>query len=216
MEKYFNIRDKPREGELGGPPRLPNTIQFNEEDSCLIIIKKWLDWKTHFITLFTSFWTSISLLIIYLFGVTITSLFGILFFIGNIFLIYYTIAKWVNKTYIFIDKNKIFISCKPIPIPWISDRELKIMELQTLYSKKKIRYRHHIYGIYRQNKKVSYEVCANTYNYGKKTLIIVSNAKEALFIEKKIKQYLNFENEYISSGIWVDEPPDFLDKILGE
>jgi len=31
-----------------------------------------------------------------------------------------------------------------------------------------------------------------------------------------IKQYLNFENEYISSGIWVDEPPDFLDKILGE
>lgn len=188
----------------------PHTIQLNQAHNHITIIRRWLDWKTFYFTVFTITWNSLifSNFVPIIFTASTISLFMIPFLLVGVFLIYYTIAKWINRTYIFANRKKIIVRYQPMPCPWLGNKQLRMTNLKRLYSKKKVQY--HARGT-----NISYEVRANTHTGVDKKLVVVSNREEALFIEQILENYFNIEDEPQEGEIGGPTPPNFWHRLFG-
>jgi len=181
-------------------PEQPKSIKVKQSNHQITIIKKWFDCITVFFTGFTLFWSYMSFSkfmplflnvnqIQFLDLETIVPLlFGCIFLGFSIFLIYYTIAKWINQTYIYAYDDAIEVRHKPIL--WKDNLKLGIEQLQNLYSKK-----------IKIDQRLYFEVRAKTNNGADKKLIKVYKKEEALFIEQTLKNYLNIGNEPIKGQL---------------
>ena len=186
----------------------PSTIEFQQSDDQLTIIRKWLDWKTLYLTFFTVIW-NYSLLSTMGVAPLMTSLglFMLPFLAVGIFLIYYAIAKWVNRTYIFANDNEIIVRYQPIPCPWLGNQRLRVANLKRIYSIKKVHRN-------AQNTNISYVVRANTHTGGDQKLVVVSNQEEAVFIEGTLENYYDVKDEPQQGEIGGPKSPNFWDRLF--
>lgn len=57
------------------------------------------------------------------------------FCLGSLFILYYTIAIWVNRTYITVNDKAIVVRHKPLPLPTCHNLIKKLVKLENLYLK---------------------------------------------------------------------------------
>jgi hypothetical protein len=196
----------------------PETIKIHRNDNSLVITRKWFDLETIYITVFTIIWNSIIFptygifLVPFIRKISFESIFLVLvmlpFLIGGILLIYYTIAKWINQTYIFANHEEIIVRYQPIPVFWLKNKQLRVAKLKRLYSKKKV-------NNSGQGRNVSYEIHANTHTGADKKLVVFSSSEEALCVEKTLETYFNIEDEPRKGEIGGPKPPNFWDRLFG-
>jgi len=171
-------------------PEKPINIKVKHFNDYITIIKTWFGCTTWFFTLNSLVWFSITLPLILL-NVEFENLMalpyvlaGIIFVIVSILLLYSTIALWINKTYLIINKQGIIVRHKPIPCPKLHNNVyLRYFKLKNLYSKAKV-----------SDSSSTYEICAKTHNNTDKKIIKTNNQKEIIFLEKTLKDYLNLKD----------------------
>lgn len=171
--------------ELG----LPKHIEVEKKYSHLSIIRGWFNPAIIFLTIFCVFWDGF---MIVWFGIAISqgqwpmALFGSIHGLVGVGLTYYTIAGYINKTYISVDSRAMTI--EHAPLPFGKNKYIRSKDLKQLYSKEKV---HH--G--KNGASFSYEVHAVTAT-GSKIKIVsgLSNSDQALYIEQEIEKFLKIED----------------------
>jgi len=181
-------------------PDKPKSIKIKQSNNEITIITKWFNFNFYTLcnTGFTLVWCSISFPIFFLIllnveeGIVFSpfTIFTIPFVIAGICLLYYTIASWINRTYIFANEDAIIIRHKPIP--WRGNTNFRVVKLDKLYSKK---------NKSGNNEQIYFELHAKANNGADKKLLKVKQSEEALFIEKTLKNYFNLEDEPIEGEL---------------
>ena len=167
-------------------------IEVKHLNDSIIIIKKWQDAASIlFLTVCSLFGNLISLTGFFGFLLDF-SLGGFLivlpFCLGTLFLLYYTIAIWVNRTYITVNDKAIVVRHEPIPLPTCHNIILRLVKLENLYLKSQKTKTQH-------GTNTTYQLLARTSNNTDKKLLNFTNIDEALFVEKTLKDYLNLKDE---------------------
>jgi hypothetical protein len=163
--------------------RLPSGLRFHHRGSYIEIVYVWRDWTILFTTGFIVFWDN------QIYSMIISSanfnVIKIIFVCVSVGFNYYVLAKWLNKTYIFVSPVEMVIQHKPIP--WTGNRELQVSKIKNLYIKKKIERCENSISVF-------YKIYANT-KKGKKIELIsyLKTNKQALFIKQEVEKYLNIE-----------------------
>jgi len=170
-------------------PDKPKSIQVKQVNNEITIIKEWFNYSSLFLAIFTLVWCSITFRLYYFIlfyewtgdlGRIEIILITSPFLVGGICLPYYTIASWINKTYIFANKDAIIVRHQPIP--WKGNISVRVVKLENFYSKETVEDRG-------DNRRIYYELHAKTLNGADKKLLEVNDSEEALFIEKTLKDY---------------------------
>ena len=171
--------------ELG----IPERIEIYHRGSCMEIVRKWFDWQIPFLTAFAVVWNG------FLFswytiagknGNFALMLFPLLHVAIGIWLVYYVLAGWFNRTHIFVTPDKIEVWHEPIP--WVGNKLINAGSIRQLYTKEQV-------SRSRSGKIVKYEVHAIT--RGRRNVKLVDNlpsSEQGLFIEQEIEKYLNIPN----------------------
>ncbi|MGA1871190.1 MAG: hypothetical protein ACMUJM_21880 [bacterium] len=175
---------------------LPQHIEIDEDAIRLVIMRKWFNLKYIFFTLFTLFWDGFMImwftiaLIQKQYGM---AAFGTLHGLVGIFLTYFTIAGYINKTYIYVDNC--ILKILHHPLPWYGNIQIDSSELEQLYSKEKVTYS-------RNGQNISYDLHAKTTS-GKDVGILsgLENSEQVLFIEQEIERYLNIQDRPVRGEI---------------
>jgi len=107
----------------------------------------------------------------------------ILHVIFGVWLTYYVLMTWINKTYVRISKD--VISVKQKPIPWFGNCILSMSELKEVYSKEVVTDNVEFGKLY------SYEVHVITHS-GQRTVLLkkLFSMNQADFIVREISDYL--------------------------
>lgn len=186
---------------------IPKSIKVYQTDDGLIFTQKWGSIGLNiYITFFTTLCNGFLLFFtIVMASSTNTSgdiwvifiLLPLCLLIGFL-LIYFTLALWLNKLYIIASNEKIIIRDQPIPFPWNNNKQLRVANLERLYSKKRV--------TMSPGKSVIYEVRVNTYTGADKQLVGFSKSEEALFIEQILEDYLNIKDEPREGEISIQNP----------
>jgi hypothetical protein len=119
--------------------------------------------------------------------------FGSIHGLVGVFLTYYTIAGYLNRTYIYVDNYIMKILHQPLP--WYGNMQIGSTELEQLYSKEKVTYS-------RNGQNISYDLHAKTIA-GKdvKLLSGFENSEQVLFTEQEIERYLHIQDRAIRGEI---------------
>lgn len=191
-------------------PNKPDSIKIKQSSNEITIITKWSEGPALLYTIIYFLLFLFSILIpIYSFrtllngeGELLSFLFMTLFsivisipflFIG-ITILYYLISIWINRTYIFVNKDAINIRSKPLP--WRDNTDFRVDKLEKIYLKKiakaKVGDEEEEGGKLEKN---NFRLRAKMKNDADKNIIKVYNYEEALFIEQTLKDYLNLEDD---------------------
>ena len=109
-------------------------------------------------------------------------------------LIYFTTARWLNKTQVYVSKNTLEV--KHQPIPWFGNKRLKTKDIKQIFVKEIIR-KSNRGGI--GSKSINVEGLTSE-NKTFKLVTGVHYHQNAVLIEKKIEEYLGIENEEMSES----------------
>ena len=169
---------------------LPEKMSFTNHGTYIEFVRKWFGSKFVFLTGFVFIWNGF----LYAFYGEIAGdnaelfvyLFPLIHVGVGLGLTYYVIAGWLNRTYVFADKQRIEVRHRPIP--WIGARKIEALDLKQLYVKEKV-------SRSNNSSSHSYEVRAVT-NSGKNIKILggLEDQEQALFIEQEIEKHLKIKN----------------------
>lgn len=179
--------------------QLPAKMQLIHRESEIEIVRKWFGWDTVLGTALVVVWGC---------GIFGYSGFGpirvskdnlyiyLLFVAGGVWLIYYTIAGWLNRTHIVVSRLKITVRHRPVP--WLGNKEIDVSSLKQLYPKIKIRRSRGV------PMDADYEVHALTDDDRDLKLVGgLKSSEQACSIEQQIEKYLRIKDAYIEGGIEV-------------
>lgn len=166
----------------------PTNIKVNQTNNQFILIRKWrnLDSYNWIFSTFVAW-----LILFILIGKEVPIILILILIPVMSVITYFAIAKWVNKTYILINRNKLMIRHKPIP--WFRDKkQIRIDNLKLLFFEEKETTEEITEEELEENNesKPVYEVYADTYTGAEEKLVVVYNREEALFIIKTVEDYL--------------------------
>jgi hypothetical protein len=175
---------------------LPDNMEMQKFDSYIQISRKWFGWQAIFLVVFAIIWNA------FLFSFykdlgknadTLTKLLPLIHVAAGIGISYYAIASLFNVSTIFVSKDTLEISHKPIP--WLGNKRLKSAELKQIYVKEKIKRNNN-------NTSVTYEVRAILLN-GKSIKIIsgLPNSEQALYVEQEIERYIGIEDVKVKGEV---------------
>ncbi|MDQ8186860.1 hypothetical protein [Pelagicoccus sp. SDUM812002] len=172
---------------------LPQNLELVVEYDAIVIRRTWKSALAYFLIVFALFWnifmvvwTSIAISN----GVWIMAAFGSIHATVGIFLIYYTIALFVNKTDIRIDTYN--LSVNHYPLPWKGKLQIPVENVQQVYCKEKITRN-------KNNTSITYEVhCIDRNNKQKKLLSGLTDSSQAQFIEAEVEKILGVKDRPVS------------------
>ena len=103
-----------------------------------------------------------------------------------VFLTYYALGSWFNRTHILTGHGQITVRHRPVP--WRGDKDVEASDLRQLYAREKIT---KVRSQYVVSTFTNYEVRAETIR-GRNIKIVeaLETQEQAIFIEHKIEQYL--------------------------
>lgn len=171
---------------------LPKKMELHRKGSHIEIVLTWFGWITVFQSVLTV-WLGAFLFKWYnILSANATGivLFFTLFFVC-IYMTYYAIASWFNRTYIKIGQGKITVRHRPFP--YFGNKTMNTLELKQLYAKK---------GISSQDHRTTYHVRAIT-NAGKDVKLVgyLETKEQALFIEQEIEQYIGIQDKHVEGAL---------------
>ena len=174
--------------------RLPDKLELFHRGSHIEIVRKWFGGKIVVQTVFAIFGSGGFLYMIPK-RLPSESLEASIFFwlicaAIVIWLTYYLVAGWLNRTHILVGGGKITVRHRPIP--WVGNLELGVSNLKQLYSTEKIS---RIRSSASSYEVVTYEVHAVTPN-GRDIMLVrdLETSAQALYIEQEIEKCLGIED----------------------
>lgn len=180
---------------------MPPGIEAYSYPSELSIEIQWRRMMSGFLTFFTIFWNLILIpfILIAIFqGEWIIFLFIALHLFVGVALAYYTIAMLLNTTYITVDRYKLIVEHKPLPVISYKDQEVTIADINQLFIEK--------YIASRTNGRPDF---AYMVRYAKKnssdhvTLMRgLRKHEQARYIEQEIERFLEIEDRPVE-GEWL-------------
>ncbi|MDX2465358.1 MAG: hypothetical protein QNK31_12715 [Porticoccus sp.] len=171
---------------------LPKGFELNYFDEYMQITHVWHGPQTYalllFALIFNGLWIGNGFVeILFSERELLTKLSSLVFPLLGLGVLYFTIATWLNKTQIYVSKNKIEIKHKPVP--WFGNKKLKADNIKQLFVEKKC------VGSSNGNRRYKYNVLGLTSESAQFKLIAGLEFRDhARFIEKTIEDYLGIEN----------------------
>ncbi len=178
---------------------IPAKIEITRNFDHLQIVWKWLGLKYYLLTPFAIVW-DLSLLcsgaLTFLFRDLLVIMLVVLFLQAatGIWLTYYVLAGYLNKTVIDVDAN--FLTIKHVPLPFRNPKKIPSKALEQLYCTKR--------G-YPQAGKDFYPTC-DIYAITNEPLTIqllsdMDGIEQALFVEREIEKFLSIEDRPVKGAI---------------
>ena len=125
-----------------GPP--PKGISVDAKDHYLFIKRRWFRWSFIFLTFFCLFWDGF-LVVWYTIALSANTgsigvafiLFPLIHVAVGLGLTYYTVAGYLNSTYLMINSETLRIQHKPLP--WFGQCEVNLADVKQFYCKERVR-----------------------------------------------------------------------------
>ncbi|HKK75371.1 MAG TPA: hypothetical protein VJ953_09885 [Saprospiraceae bacterium] len=177
---------------------LPEGFEVQQQVSSLKIAIKWRKTKAGiiFFTIFTVFWNLVTLpfvLIALAENEWKVMLMISLHLMVGIGMFFYTLALYLNKTYVDVDTHGLTVVSKPINLPFNKNRHLGSRDLGQLYVEQ--------YVASRTNNRPNYAFAVRARKKGEnKDIRLIKGLKsedQALYLEHEIEKFLNIENEWM-------------------
>jgi hypothetical protein len=182
------------EEELG----LPRQFTIERFDDYIHISRKWFGARAIFFIAFAIIWNTV---LFTFFHNNDEQTVGLLRFLPlihvavGIGLIYYAIASILNKTDIFVSKEKLEVSHKPVP--WLGNKTLDAKDIKQLYSKERISRNSN-----NNSNTVSYEIHVIGHSGSDTTLLkSLETSQQALYAEQEIEKFLGIKNKPVRGEI---------------
>ncbi|HEX8319918.1 hypothetical protein [Longimicrobium sp.] len=192
----------PSLGAPGAPDRpapiempLPNGIQVQSNARELRLVLRWFSPVYIFLAVFSIFW--IGFLVIWyamaIDGPLIFQLFPLLHVAAGIGLAYATLAGFLNRTTITVERGH--LSVRHGPIPWTGNRELPADALEQLYCQE------HVTHSRNGGTTIRYSVQAVGKESRRKITLVsgLTDRDQALFIETQVEQKLGITDRRVTS-----------------
>lgn len=168
----------------------PKHLQIKDKGYALEIKWRWFQWTTLFLAFFTVFWNGFMLV---WFSIAFTqqawtmAAFGTLHGIVGVTLLYFTVASFLNTSYLQVDNKALSIIHRPLYYP---PTHIAVHELEQLYCKE---------HMHRNKNSTSYTYSLNalTRNSKKRYCTLLSNIQapeQALFLEQEIERFLQIKD----------------------
>jgi hypothetical protein len=168
---------------------MPKGFDVQARTGQLQIVRKWFSGLYIFLTVFTLFWNGFMVVwftIALTQGIWPMAAFGTLHGAVGIGLLYYTLAGYLNKTVIQVDRRELTITHGPLP--WPGNRRLNPFDLAQLYTRERL---HH----HRNSTSTTYEVYAILQDGTRQKLLSgLHEIEQALYIEQEIERFLEIED----------------------
>lgn len=191
-----------RQSQIDRAPKVPRNFEMPEKFEVynrggeLFIAFRWFNSSFIALTIFCiiwdgfmAFWFSIA----FFTGEYEMALFGSLHGMVGVGLTYYTIAGYINKTYIGLNYN--ILKIKHAPLPFWGNREIPVEELSQLYVK-----RHEQQG--KNKTTVTYQLHATLKSGEEKTLVTgFDEPEKALYLEQEIEKFLRIKDEPVAGEL---------------
>jgi hypothetical protein len=175
---------------------LPDKIYLQHTGTDLVITRKWFGLKTLMMTAFVIFWDGFLVFWYHKVlpgGDMMVKLFPLLHVGVGVWLTYYTLAGYINKTLVRINYER--ISVRHRPLPYWGHKTLLSRDIKQLYSKEKI-------SRSSNRETITYEVHAMTHS-GKSIKLVpyMASSEQALFVEQEIEKYLGIKDKPVRGEI---------------
>lgn len=109
-------------GEHEPQVQLPAQMELFQSGSGVEIVQKWFSWMTVFLTVFTVIWTVFTVIWVWdrivfshLGSMIKTSPWELVLPVVGVFLVYYSLASWLNRTHILVSREKIAVRQGRVP-----------------------------------------------------------------------------------------------------
>lgn len=175
---------------------LPDNIEIVTEYDAIVLRRTWKSAAAYFLIVFTLFWNGFMAVWM---GIAIKqgawemAAFGTIHAAVGIFIVYYTVALFINKTDIRIDTYN--LSIKHYPLPWFGQTQIPVEHVKQVYCEKKI-------NRGKNSTHITHEVRYLDQNRRKKKLISgLNDADQARFIESEIEKTLGIKDRAVSGEI---------------
>lgn len=172
---------------------LPSQLELIVEYNAIVIRRTWKSPLAYFLTVFSLFWNGFMVVWMSLAisqGVWIMAAFGSLHAAVGLYLAYYTLALFINKTDIRIDTYD--LSVKHYPLRWPGALQIPVEDVQQVYCKERI-------VRTKNSSRIIYDVlCIDRANKQKKLLSGLADASQAQFIEAEIEKILGIKNRPVT------------------
>lgn len=171
------------------PVPLPNGVVMEQNGSELQITRRWLSAKFFFLVFFCLVWDGF---LVVWFGIALASKIWMMaaFATGHaligLFLSYYTVAGFLNRTRIGVSHAQIAV--RHGPLPWWGNKRLETSDVAQLYCKETITRS-------RGTTNASFSLHAMLRSGGEQKLLAdLDNSEQALYFEQEIERYLGITN----------------------
>lgn len=175
---------------------IPESLKLIPMSNALIIRRRWRSASVYFLGPFALIWNGFManwMIIAIKMGALEMAAFGSLHAAIGIYLAYFAVTKFVNKTDIRIDLRE--LSVRHYPLWWPGGMTLATSEIQQIYCRERISYR-------RNGASASYQVfCMDRHHNERKLLSGLPEAEHALYIEHEIERTLGLDDKKVMGEI---------------
>lgn len=174
----------------------PDSIDERQDGVDLVLTRRWFDGWAFVITAFAAAW--IGFLVFWYSQITdespaIMIWFPLLHVGVGVFLAYYTLAKWLNRTTVRVGQGVLRTSTRPLPME--PDRSIPSGSIKQLYAKENTSYSRH-------GRNTSYSLHAILTD-GRNLKLIggLENQEQALYLEERIERFLGIEDAAVKGEL---------------
>ncbi len=168
---------------------LPKNVELITEFDAIVIRRAWRSKAAYFLAFFSAFWNVFMVVwmtIALKQGELGMAAFGSIHASVGLFLLYFTIASFVNKTDVRINTENLQVSHGPIP--WFGNKSIPVHEISQLYCEQKV-----TQG--KNGQSISYRVnCLDHKQRKQKLLSGLNEYDQARYIEAEIEKILGIKN----------------------
>ncbi|WP_028974387.1 hypothetical protein [Spirochaeta cellobiosiphila] len=177
---------------------LPKGMEQKKEFNKMTISRRWFGFTAFFLVFFTAIWNGFLGGMVFVAlseGIFIILAGAAIHFIVGIFLIYITIANFINKTVIEVNGSELNIF--HTPLPWMGKKTISKGNTKQFYGKKRIS---HSTSDHRTS--VHYELRMMTLDDRDfKVLGGLSDPEQILFLEQEIESYWSIRDEQVEGEL---------------
>ncbi|MDP0501686.1 MAG: hypothetical protein Q7P63_16455 [Verrucomicrobiota bacterium JB022] len=173
------------------PVEMPKQFSWQEGFDGLSLVYAWKGASAWFLLMFTLFWDGFMAV---WYGIAITqgqwtmAAFGVIHLAVGVFLTYFTLCKFVNRTVITFQPSRVTIRTAPLKFMMGRDQEYEPRDIEQVYCEEKIRRT-------KNGTSRSYHVKARLRSGDDVDLLKnLDGPQQALYIEQEIERTLNIRN----------------------
>jgi hypothetical protein len=193
-ERLLNPENRPT---LRPEVARPEKVSIQNDAQSARLVQRWFSFKFIFLALFALFWDGF---LIFWYGAALLAgaswimlVFPLVHLAVGIGITYYTIAGFINRTVVEVNRETLSVWFEPLP--WFGKRKLSTAGVTQLYCKEKIVRHKNGYSI----QYVLYAVTAA--NTQVKLLGGLDDSNTAIFLEQQLERWLKIEDRPVAGEI---------------